>query len=82
MNWAANIHKYQRAFALSATKEEADVKRIYIQMGGLIKPGYETVEAVEKTAELPKQEETTVPEEMTVLEQPAPKKRGRPKKNA
>ena len=44
MNWAANIIKYQRALAKSESKEDADVRRIYVEMGGLIKKGYETVE--------------------------------------
>jgi len=49
MNWASNTIKYQRALAKSESKEDADVRRIYVEMGGLIKKGYEEQKEQVKT---------------------------------
>jgi len=40
MEWAVNIIKFQRAKELSNSKDEEDIKRIYISIGGLINKNY------------------------------------------
>lgn len=64
-SWAANIMKLQRALGLSKTKENDEVKEIYLRIGGLITPGTEI--AGDGT---PSVQEETVPES---VEKVAPK---------
>lgn len=95
-SWAVNIMKLNRAIAESKTKEDSDVKSIYLRIGGLMNKEYMPTEmitpemreaGVDETVSLAKREQLVAElgeEKVVEIEEgvmsSAPKKRGRPAK--
>jgi len=62
--WIVNFVKYQRALALSKTKDEEDTKKIYIELGGLVDKSY-----IETKDEVVTPKEETIPNEAISTEE-------------